>query len=46
MWKGAEVHLDYQKVGETPLTLELSNAIWEEYGIRLRAEGYREVYGT
>ena len=44
--EGAEVHLDYQKIGETPLTIELSNAIWEEYRIRLRADGYRELYGS
>jgi len=43
---GAEVRLDNQKAGITPVALRLSNALWENPIVRIRADGYREIYGT
>ena len=44
--QGAEVRLDNRKVGETPVTLQLSNALWEDPVVHLQADGYRDMYGS
>jgi PEGA domain-containing protein len=43
--QGAEVRIDNQIVGETPVTTTLSNAIWENPQVRLSVDGYRDMYG-
>ncbi len=43
--RGAEVRLDNRVVGATPVTVRLSNALWENPIVRIRADGYRDIYG-
>ena len=43
--QGAEVRLDNRVVGTTPVTVRLSNALWENPVVRIRADGYRDIYG-
>lgn len=44
--QGAEVRLDNQVVGTTPTTVRLSNAVWEDPVLNIRADGYRDMYGS
>ena len=41
-----DLRLDNRNVGETPLTLRLSNALWEDPVVHIRAEGYKDLYGS
>ena len=41
----AELRMDNRVVGTTPMTMKLSNPIWEDPQVQLRAEGYRDMYG-
>jgi hypothetical protein len=41
---GAEVYLDNKFIGETPTQAKMSNLVWEESDVRMRAEGYRDAH--
>ena len=41
--QGAEVYLDNERIGETPVTVRVSNGVWEDPDVILRKEGYREI---
>ena len=41
--ESAEVRLDHALVGETPVERRLSNGIWYDPQVVIRAEGYREI---
>ena len=38
---GAEVVLDGRYLGESPVERKLSNAVWEDYRVEIRMDGYR-----
>ena len=38
-----EVYVDSQLIGESPVTVKMSNAIWEEPEILLQKDGYRDL---
>lgn len=40
----ASVRLNGRDIGETPVTVELSNAIWEEYYVDISKSGYKSVH--
>ena len=44
--EGAKVYIDGQLIGKTPVTAELSNAIWEEPIITIKADGYKTLNST
>jgi|GEM_PF-2349869 len=44
--EGAEVSINYRPVGTTPVTIELSNAFWEEYYVDITKEGFRPIHAT
>jgi hypothetical protein len=39
----ANVYIDNRDVGETPVSIQMSNAFWEEPDILIRKEGYRDL---
>lgn len=39
----AEIYVDGNLIGKTPVTTELSNAIWEDPTITIKKEGYRTL---
>ena len=41
--EGAKVYVDGQLIGETPTTAKLSNAVWEDPSITIKADGYRQL---
>lgn len=41
--QGAEVYLDHRLIGETPVTMRMSNGLWEDPMVLLRKEGYRDA---
>ena len=41
---GAEVYVDGEKIGTTPVQKKLSNAIWNNPDILIRKEGYKDLY--
>lgn len=41
--ESAEVRLDHTVIGETPVEQRLSNGIWYDPQVVIRAEGYREI---
>lgn len=40
---GANVYIDGELIGQTPVTVELSNAVWEDPDILLKKDGYRDL---
>jgi hypothetical protein len=43
---GAEVRLNYQRIGTTPVTVVLSDAVWEEFFVEISKPGYRTIRTT
>ena len=43
--EGAEIKINDQPVGRTPIKKSLSDAILEEYNIEVSKEGYKTYYG-
>ena len=41
---GAELYIDGEYLGDMPLQISLSNAIWEDFDIRVMTEGYRDSH--
>jgi len=41
---GAEVYVDGEKIGTTPVQKKLSNAIWNNPDILIKKEGYKDLY--
>lgn len=41
---GAEVFVDGEKIGTTPVQKKLSNVVWENPDILIRKEGYKDLY--
>lgn len=41
--EGAEVFVDGQSIGTTPITTSMSNAVWEDPEILIRKEGYKDL---
>lgn len=41
---GAEVYVDGEKIGTTPIQKKLSNAVWEDPDILIKKEGYKDLY--
>jgi hypothetical protein len=44
--RGANVKIDGKDVGRTPLTVKMSNAVWENPDVVITAEGYRTWIGA
>lgn len=40
---GAEVFIDGESIGETPVTVNVSNAIWEDQEILVRKNGLQDL---
>ena len=40
---GAEVYLDYELIGTTPLEHRISNGVWENPDVLIRKEGYEDI---
>lgn len=40
---GAEVYLDHELIGITPLKHRISNGIWEDPDVLIRKAGYRDI---
>jgi hypothetical protein len=40
---GANVRLEGKDLGKTPLSVELSDAVWENYNVIFKMAGYREL---
>ena len=40
---GAEVYLDHELIGTTPLEHRMSNGVWEDPDVLIRKEGYRDI---
>ena len=38
-----EVYVDSQLIGDSPVTVRMSNAVWEDPEILLKKEGYRDL---
>ena len=41
---GAEVFVDREKIGTTPVQKKLSNVVWENPDILIKKEGYKDLY--
>lgn len=41
--EGAEVYVDGELIGNTPVTVKMSNAIWEWPDITIKKDGYEEI---
>ena len=41
---GAEIYVDGEKIGTSPVTTKLSNAIWNDPDILIRKDGYKDLY--
>lgn len=41
---GAEVFVDGEKIGTTPVQKKLSNVVWENPDILIKKEGYKDLY--
>ncbi|WP_296668351.1 PEGA domain-containing protein [Treponema sp. UBA785] len=41
---GAEVYVDGEKIGTTPVQKKLSNAVWKDPDILIKKEGYKDLY--
>lgn len=41
-----EVYVDGQYIGTTPMTVKLSNAIWDDPIITLKKDGYKTTVGS
>ena len=41
--QGADVYVDHRLLGRTPVTISMSNAIWESATVMYRMDGYREA---
>ncbi len=39
----AEVYVDGELIGKTPVTAKLSNAVWEDPTITIKKEGYKTI---
>jgi len=44
--EGAEIILDGKPIGKTPLTISMSNGIWEEPRVRVEKSGYNNTSGA
>jgi hypothetical protein len=44
--RGAHVMINGKEVGKTPLTVKMSNAVWETPDIVIKADGYRTWVGN
>ena len=42
--EGADLYIDGEYIGEMPLQVSLSNAIWEDTNIRVTTEGFKESH--
>ena len=43
---GAEVFIDGESIGKTPVKTKLSNAIWKDPDILIKQDGYNDNYYT
>ncbi|MGP1455793.1 MAG: PEGA domain-containing protein [Treponema sp.] len=41
---GADVYVDGEHIGKTPVTKSLSNAVWEDPDILIKKDGYQDMY--
>lgn len=44
--EGAEIYVDGQKIGNSPIEMKLSNAVWEDPDIVIKADGYKDLHTT
>lgn len=40
---GAEIYIDGERIGKTPIEYKLSNAIWEDPDVVIRKKGYKDL---
>ncbi len=42
--EGADVYVDGEKIGTTPVQMKLSNAVWNDPDIVIKKDGYKDLY--
>ncbi len=41
---GADVYLDGEYIGKTPVTKKLSNAVWKDPHVTIKKDGYQDIH--
>lgn len=41
--EGADVYVDGEYIGKTPITKKMSNAVWEDPDILIKKDGYQDM---
>ena len=42
--ENAEVYIDNEKIGQTPVVVQMSNLFWKDPDVIIKAEGYKDLY--